>query len=258
MIRATASEEAGGMHVSAFAATDRGRVRETNEDAHHCGARLFAVADGLGGRRAGEVASSTAIEALAPLDQARPDGLEAAERTLSDGFAAANRAVMDKAASDPAYTGMATTLTAALLHQDHLLVAHVGDSRAYLLREGEGLRQLTRDHTVVAQLVRQLRLSEEEAASHPFRSVLVTAVGLDAELEVDLLEPLALQPGDQVLICSDGLTEPLADRSIAELLAARDDGHEACAALIEAANLAGGPDNVTVVLLRVAADGPVA
>ena len=246
------------MHVSAFAASDRGRVRETNEDAHHRGARLFAVADGLGGRRAGEVASSTAIEALAPLDRARPDSLEAAERTLLEGFAAANRAVMDKAATDPAYTGMATTLTAAFLHQDHLLLAHVGDSRAYLLREGEGLRQLTRDHTVVAQLVRQLRLSEEEAASHPFRSVLVTAVGLDADLEVELPAPLALRPGDQVLICSDGLTEPLADRSIAELLAARDDGHEACAALIEAANLAGGPDNVTVVLLRVAADGPVA
>jgi serine/threonine protein phosphatase PrpC len=243
------------MHVSAFAATDRGRMRQNNEDAHHCGTRLFAVADGLGGRRAGEVASSTAIAAIAPLEQARPDDLEAAERTLSDGFAAANQAVMDKGASDPAYTGMATTLTAALLHGEHLLIGHVGDSRAYLLREGEGLRQLTRDHTVVAQLVQQLRLTEEEAAVHPFRSVLVTAVGLDSDLEVDLPEPLALRPGDQVLICSDGLTEPVADRSIAELLAARDDGDEACAALIEAANLAGGPDNVTVVLLRVA-EGP--
>jgi protein phosphatase len=240
------------MHVSAFAATDRGRVRETNEDAHHCGTTLFAVADGLGGRRAGEVASATAIAALAPLDRARPDSLEAARRTLADGFEAANRAVMEKAATDRAYTGMATTLTAALLYQEQLLVAHVGDSRAYLLRQGEGLRQLTRDHTVVAQLVRQRQLSEEEAASHPYRSVLVTAVGLDDDLEVDLLAPLQLRPGDQVLFCSDGLTEPLADRSIAELLAAEDDGDEACAALIEAANLAGGPDNVTVVLLRAA------
>jgi protein phosphatase len=254
MIRATTSEEAGRMHVSAFAATDRGRVREGNEDAHLRGTTLFAVADGLGGRRAGEVASKTAIEALAPLDRARPDSLEAAGRALAEGFAAANRAVMEKGASDPDYAGMATTLTAALLYQDHLLIAHVGDSRAYLLREGEGLRQLTSDHTVVAQLVRQLRLTEEEAASHPFRSVLVTAVGLDADLAVELPDPLALRPGDQVLICSDGLTDPLADRSIAELLASRDDGDQACAALIEAANLAGGPDNVTVVLLRVDRD----
>jgi serine/threonine protein phosphatase PrpC len=254
MIRATTSEEAGGMDVRAFAATDRGRVRKGNEDAHHRGTTLFAVADGLGGRRAGEVASKTAIDALAPFERARPDSLEAAGRTLAEGFAAANRAVMEKGASRADYAGMATTLTAALLQQDHLVVAHVGDSRAYLLREGEGLRQLTRDHTVVAQLVRQLRLSEEEAASHPFRSVLVTAVGLDADLEVDLLPPLALQPGDQVLICSDGLTDPVADRSIAEVLATRQDGDEACAALIEAANLAGGPDNVTVVLLRVDPD----
>ena len=239
------------MHVRAFAATDRGRVRKGNEDAHHRGSTLFAVADGLGGRRAGEVASKTAIDALARFERARPDGLEAAGRTLAEGFAAANRAVLEKGSSRADYAGMATTLTAALLHEDHLLVAHVGDSRAYLLRDGERLRQLTRDHTVVAQLVRQLRLSEEEAASHPFRSVLVTAVGLDADLEFDLLPPLALRPRDQVLICSDGLTDPVADRSIAEVLATRDDGDEACAALIEAANLAGGPDNITVVLLRV-------
>jgi protein phosphatase len=250
MIRGNSSEEAGGMHASGFAATDRGRVRETNEDAYHRGTRLFAVADGLGGRRAGEVASATAIAALAPLDRARPDSLEAALRALAEGFGAANRAVMEKAASDRAYAGMATTLTAALLHQDQLLFGHVGDSRAYLLRAG-ALRQLTRDHTVVAQLVRQRRLSQEEAASHPYRSVLVTAVGLDDDLEVDLLGPLQLRPDDQVLLCSDGLTEPLADRSIAALLTAEDDGEQACAALVEAANLAGGPDNVTVVLLRV-------
>jgi protein phosphatase len=239
------------MHVSAFAATDRGRVRESNEDAHYRGTTLFAVADGLGGRRAGEVASATAIKALAPLERARPDSVEAAERILAEGFGAANRAVMEKAATDPAYSGMATTLTAALLYQDRLLLAHVGDSRAYLLRDGAGLRQLTRDHTVVAQLVRNLRLSEEEAASHPYRSVLITAVGLDDDLEVDLLGPLELLPGDQVLLCSDGLTEPLDDRAIAELLAAEDDGEAACAALVGAANRAGGPDNVTVVLLRV-------
>jgi PPM family protein phosphatase len=238
------------MHVSGFAATDRGRVRERNEDAYHCGTTLFAVADGLGGHRAGEIASGIAIEVVAKLDQPPPDDPDEARHALMEAFAAANRAVIEKAAADPAYSGMATTLTVALLHQDQLHIAHVGDSRAYLLRDGEPLRQLTSDHTVVAQLVRQQRMSRDEAAVHPFRSVLVTAVGLEPEPLVDLLRPLDLQPGDQVLLCSDGLTEPVADETIAELLAANSDGDAACRALIDAANRAGGPDNITVVLLR--------
>jgi protein phosphatase len=250
MMRATTSKEAGGMHVSGFAATDRGRVRERNEDAYHCGTTLFAVADGLGGHRAGEIASGTAIEVVAKLDQPPPDDPDEARHALMEAFAAANRAVIEKAAADPAYSGMATTLTVALLHQDQLHIAHVGDSRAYLLRDGEPLRQLTSDHTVVAQLVRQQRMSRDEAAVHPFRSVLVTAVGLEPEPLVDLLRPFDLQPGDQVLLCSDGLTEPVADETIAELLAANSDGDAACRALIDAANRAGGPDNITVVLLR--------
>jgi PPM family protein phosphatase len=254
MMRATTSKEAGGMHVSGFAATDRGRVRERNEDAYHCGTTLFAVADGLGGHRAGEIASGIAIEVVAKLDQPPPDDPDEARHALMEAFAAANRAVIEKAAADPAYSGMATTLTVALLHQDQLHIAHVGDSRAYLLRDGEPLRQLTSDHTVVAQLVRQQRLSRDEAAVHPFRSVLVTAVGLEPEPLVDLLRPFDLQPGDQVLLCSDGLTEPVADETIAELLAANSDGDAACLALIDAANRAGGPDNITVVLLRARAD----
>jgi PPM family protein phosphatase len=254
MMRATTSKEADGMHVSGFAATDRGRVREGNEDAYHCGTTLFAVADGLGGHRAGEIASGIAIEVVAKLDQPPPDDPDEARHALMEAFAAANRAVIEKAASDPAYSGMATTLTVALVHQDQLHIAHVGDSRAYLLRDGEPLRQLTSDHTVVAQLVRQQRMSRDEAAVHPFRSVLVTAVGLEPEPLVDLLHPLDLQPGDQVLLCSDGLTEPVADQTIAELLAANSDGDAACRALIDAANRAGGPDNITVVLLRVRAD----
>jgi serine/threonine protein phosphatase PrpC len=254
MMRATTSKEAGGMHVSGFAATDRGRVRERNEDAYHCGTTLFAVADGLGGHRAGEIASGIAIEVVAKLDQPPPDDPDEARHALMEAFAAANRAVIEKAAADPAYSGMATTLTVALLHQDQLHIAHVGDSRAYLLRDGEPLRQLTSDHTVVAQLVRQQRMSRDEAAVHPFRSVLVTAVGLEPEPLVDLLRPFDLQPGDQVLLCSDGLTEPVADETIAELLAANSDGDAACLALIDAANRAGGPDNITVVLLRVRAD----
>jgi PPM family protein phosphatase len=253
MMRATTSKEAGGMHVSGFAATDLGRFREGNEDAHYCGSVLFAVADGLGGHRAGEVASATAIEAIAEFDQPPPDHPDEARHVLAEAVEAANRAVIEKAASDPAYSGMATTLTVALLHQDQLSIAHVGDSRAYLQRDGEPLRQLTDDHTVVAQLVRQQRLSPDEAAVHPFRSVLVTAVGLEPDPQVDLLRPIDLRPGDQVLLCSDGLTEPVTDEVIAELLAANDDGDATCRALIDAANQAGGPDNITVVLLRVRA-----
>jgi PPM family protein phosphatase len=241
------------MHVSGFAATDLGRYREGNEDSHYCGTSLFAVADGLGGHRAGEVASATAIEVIAEFDQPPPHYPDEARHVLAEAVAAANRAVIEKAASNPDYSGMATTLTVALLHQDQLSIAHVGDSRAYLLRDGEPLRQLTDDHTVVAQLVRQRRLSPEEAEVHPFRSVLVTAVGLEPEPQVDLLRPIDLRPGDQVLLCSDGLTEPVSDDTIADLVAANDDGDAACRALIDAANQAGGPDNITVVLLRVRA-----
>jgi serine/threonine protein phosphatase PrpC len=242
------------MHVIGFAATDLGHYREGNEDAHYCGTSLYAVADGLGGHRAGEVASATAIEVIAGFDRPPPPYPDEARHVLAEAVAAANRAVIAKATSDPDYSGMATTLTVALLHQDQLSIAHVGDSRAYLLRDGEPLRQLTEDHTVVAQLVRQQRLSPEEAEVHPFRSVLVTAVGLEPEPQVDLLRPLDLQPGDQVLLCSDGLTEPVPDEIIADLLVADDAGDAVCQALIDTANEAGGPDNITVVLLRVHAD----
>ncbi len=167
-------------------------------------------------------------------------------------FEEANRAVRDEAALDPTQAGMGTTLTAALLAGEQLVIAHVGDSRAYLLRPGESLQQLTSDQTVVAEMVRQGRLSRDQAASHPYRSVLTTAIGLEQELEVQLPPPLQLQPGDQLLLCSDGLTEPVGEDAIAELMMSSPDGDATCAALIDAANAAGGPDNITVVLIRTA------
>jgi PPM family protein phosphatase len=239
------------MRLSSFAATDVGRARSGNEDSYFCGRSVFAVADGLGGHQGGEVASAAAVEPLAALDGrelAKP--AETAE-ALAAAIRQANAAILDRAAGSPSLWGMGTTLTAAAVAGDrHLQLAHVGDSRAYLLRDGS-LEQLTTDHTVVAELVRRGRLTPEQAAIHPERSILTRAVGLDPTLPVDTPDPIELHPGDQVLLCSDGLTEAVDDTRIAELLSAAGEGDAACRSLIDAANDAGGPDNITVVLVRV-------
>jgi serine/threonine protein phosphatase PrpC len=239
------------MRLSSFAGSDVGRLRSGNEDSHFCGQTVFAVADGLGGHQGGEVASAAAVEPLAGLDgRSFKDAAEAAE-ALAAAIREANEAILDRAGGDPALYGMGTTVTAAAVAGDgHLQLAHVGDSRAYLLRGGT-LEQLTSDHTVVGELVRRGRLTPEQAAIHPERSILTRAVGLDPRVPVDLPDPLELQPEDQVLLCSDGLTEAVADGQIAELLSAAPDGHAACRSLIDAANDAGGPDNITVVLVQV-------
>jgi PPM family protein phosphatase len=238
------------MRLSSFAGSDVGRVRSGNEDSYFCGQTVFAVADGLGGHQGGEVASAAAVEPLARLDgRELADPGEAAE-ALANAIRAANEAILDRAAGDPALYGMGTTVTAAAFAGDRSLqLAHVGDSRAYLLREG-GLAQLTTDHTVVGELVRRGRLTPEQAAIHPERSILTRAVGLDPRVPVDLPDPLELKSGDQLLLCSDGLTETVDDDQIARLLSAAPDGHAACTSLIDAANDAGGPDNITVVLVQ--------
>ncbi len=238
------------MLICAFAASDTGMVRDGNEDSLYRGTTLFAVADGLGGHSGGEVASAVAVGEVARLDGTRPASAGAAREALVGAFAAANRVVLEAAEADPALHGMGTTLTAALLHGEGLSIAHVGDSRAYLLRRGAALQQLTSDQTVVAEMVRQGRLSLESAARHPYRSVVTAAIGLEHDVEVEVVGPLALGAGDQVLLCSDGLTEPVGDQTIAEVLGAATDGDAACRALVDAANAAGGPDNITVVLLR--------
>jgi serine/threonine protein phosphatase PrpC len=239
------------MRLSSFAGTDVGRARSGNEDSYFCGRTVFAVADGLGGHQGGEVASAAAVEPLAALDGREfADPAEAAE-ALTAAIREANSAILDRAAGDPGLWGMGTTVTAAAQAGDrHLQLAHVGDSRAYLLRDGS-LEQLTTDHTVVAELVRRGRLTPAQAAIHPERSILTRAVGLDPRIPVDTPEPVELRDGDQVLLSSDGLTEAVDDDQIAELLSSQDNGNAACQALIDAANAAGGPDNITVVLLRV-------
>jgi PPM family protein phosphatase len=237
------------MRLSSFAGSDVGLARSGNEDSYLCGRTVFAVADGLGGHQGGEVASAAAMEPLAALDGRDLAEPREAAVALAGAIRDANSAILDRAAGDPALWGMGTTVTAAALAGERFLqLAHVGDSRAYLLRAGT-LEQLTSDHTVVAELVRRGRLTPEQAAVHPERSILTRAVGLDPGILVDIPDPLELQPGDQVLLCSDGLTEAVPDDRIAELLAG--DGIDTCKALIDAANAAGGPDNITVVLVRV-------
>ena len=241
------------MRLSSFAGTDVGRLRSGNEDSHLRGRSVFAVADGLGGHQGGEVASAMAVEPLQELDgRAFADAREAAE-ALAEAIGEANLAILRRARSDPELWGMGTTVTAAAVAGDRVLqLAHVGDSRAYLLRQDAPLRQLTTDHTVVQEAVARGLLTRQQAAVHPQRGVVTRAVGLDPQVPVDLPEPLELEPGDQVLLCTDGLTEVVDDDRIAAVLAAQADGDDACTALIAAANQGGGPDNITVVLLRVA------
>jgi len=230
------------------ARSDVGRGRPDNEDSvlvdreHH----LYAVADGMGGHRAGEVASATAVDALR--------SAYAGGRPLDQAVEAANAAVFAKAAADDALRGMGTTLTALAVEDGHTaLLGHVGDSRAYLLRDG-AVTQVTDDHSLVEQLVREGRLSPEEAQHHPQRAIITRALGVDAQVEVDVYR-LELQPGDRLLICSDGLTNMLSDDTIALTLRRHPDPQQAADTLVDMANQAGGDDNITVVVLDALADG---
>lgn len=240
------------LHLTAAGATHVGLLRPGNEDAYHCGDVVFAVADGLGGHAAGEVASALAIERIAAVDL--PAGASAAEaqEAVAEAVRAANEAVLASAAADRARTGMGTTLTAAAVAGGRLVLAHVGDSRAYLHRDG-ALRQLTTDHTAAQQAVEAGYLTAEQAASHPERHVLARAVGLEPDVPVDTPPAEDLQPGDRVLLCSDGLIDPVSDPTIAAILDEHSDPAAACDALVRAALDGGGPDNVTVVIVR--ADG---
>ena len=222
------------------ARTDVGRVREGNEDSYMVHEPLFAVADGMGGHQGGEVASKLALDTL----------LEATDGVaLAQAVQDANRAVFERAGSDPALAGMGTTLTAFIADGDTLRLAHVGDSRAYLLRDGE-LQRITTDHTVVEGLVEKGELTPQEASIHPQRSILTRAVGVEGDVQVDQAS-LDLRPGDRLLLCSDGLTGMIEDDHINRILEERPDPQDAADALVEAANEAGGQDNVTAVVIDV-------
>lgn len=225
-----------------------GQVRKGNEDALLLRDSVYAVADGMGGHLAGEVASATALEPVEQLDGRIFQDDTTAVTALRDAVIAANERVSRLAQENPDYRGMGTTLTAALVEGRRLHVAHVGDSRAYLLRDGH-FSQLTDDHTLVQHLVDEGQITREEAAHHPQRSVVTRAIGVSQDVDVDSMS-LELVPGDQVLLCSDGLTGVVADEVIAHTLTDTEDPDQTVQQLIQLANDAGGPDNVTVLLLR--------
>lgn len=236
--------------VRAFGGTHTGRVRAGNEDSYLLGDAVHAVADGMGGHQAGEIASDAALEPLRVLDVDALDDPDEVSEALATAVREANTLVVERASNDPQLEGMGTTLTAVAVREGKLYVAHVGDSRAYLLR-ADDMSQLTTDHTLVERLVQEGRLSRDEAANHPQRNVITRAIGHETTVEVEVLPPITLRDGDQILLCSDGLSGPVDDTRIAAILDETADGDAAIAALLAEANAAGGPDNITAVLIRV-------
>ena len=229
------------MRFQAEGVTDVGRRRQGNEDGMlvNDDLGLLAVADGMGGHQGGEVASTTALDSLRTSI--------ASGTAIREAIEAANDAVFARAAADPELSGMGTTLTAATLAPGNtLILGHVGDSRAYLLRDGE-MRQVTEDHSLVEEMVRDGRLTREQAAHHPQRSIITRALGVDPGVDVDV-EPIELQDGDRLLLCSDGLTTMVPQDQIEEILRGTPDPGVAADQLIDAANAAGGDDNITAVV----------
>jgi protein phosphatase len=224
--------------------TDVGRQRSANEDSLVVRPPLFAVADGMGGAKAGEVASAVAVEAV---EAARESG-EPAEAQLAGIVRDANRRIYDLAVADESRRGMGTTLTLAKVHDGEVSLAHVGDSRAYRMRDGE-LSQLTRDHSLVAELERSGQITPEAAEHHPQRSIITRALGPEPDVEVDTYT-LAGRDGDLFLICSDGLTSMISDEEVTSILRSADSLDAAADALVRAANQSGGKDNITVILFR--------
>ena len=235
--------------MKSAALTDRGLVREENEDAFVITDSLAAVADGMGGHQAGEVASRTA---LAELTGALGGSLRRPTTALLNAFSRANTAVL-RQAGEADKAGMGSTLTAVVLKGRRAWIGHIGDSRAYLLRDGR-LTQLTRDHSLVADLVRNGSLSPEEARIHPRRHVITKAIGSDKVIKPDVFS-LNLLAGDRLILCTDGLTNHVGSDRIAEL-AGGDSLQAVCRDLVEAAKAGGGSDNITVAVVEIGADAP--
>jgi PPM family protein phosphatase len=238
------------MPVGAYAvASDTGRRRRRNEDNYVVAPPLFAVADGMGGAQAGEVASKLAASALEAGDSTELSGLERIDALIQE----ANRRIFDRASNDPSASGMGTTMTVALVEGMTVAIGHVGDSRAYLVR-GDSMEQLTEDHSLVNELLKSGKLSEEEAQIHPQRSVITRAVGTDSDVDIDAFT-IEAEEGDVFLICSDGLTDMVEDVDILDVVDRnRDDLEKAVKGLVQTANKEGGEDNITAVAFRIATE----
>lgn len=250
------------MELEFGARSDTGRVRENNEDSFRLAPELnlFVLCDGMGGRASGEVASRLAAETIVahfreaesnpslPLIGSRIDGASSAANRLGSAVRLANRAVHQAAQQNEAQAGMGATVVAVQFTDERMTIAHVGDSRAYRLRNGE-IELLTRDHSFIAEQVRQGLMTAKEAAQSKLQNVLLRALGIDPDVEVEVSEEL-LMDGDTVLLCSDGLTHELSDEQIAAALCDSDEAQEAASRLVELANQAGGDDNTTVIVLR--------
>ena len=232
------------------AVTDPGRTRRHNEDAYVIEPPLFAIADGMGGAQAGEVASGLATAALKEADA---DG--GGEQRIAALIQEANRRVYDRSSSDPNTSGMGTTITVALVEGEYVSFGHVGDSRAYLIRDAR-MEQLTEDHSLVNELLKTGKLSREEAETHPQRSVITRALGTDPDVDVDTFVVDA-RVGDIFVLCSDGLTDMVDEETMLAVVERhRDDLERAAKALVAAANKGGGEDNITVVAFEIAEVAP--
>lgn len=237
------------MRVVVGVSSDIGRARERNEDSYLVREPLFAVADGMGGHRGGDVASTLVVKSLEGVELTADGPLA----QLVDGIKRANRVVFDRSEAERNLRGMGTTLSAVLTEGDRAHVAHVGDSRVYLFRDGT-LQQLTEDHTLVQRMVKDGRLTREQAERHPQRNILTRVLGVDEDLPVDELT-LDLHEGDRLVLCTDGLFGMLHEDEIQQVLEREADAQAAADRLVEAANSAGGDDNITVIVLDLTPDG---
>jgi len=238
------------MKLCMAACSDVGLRRQANEDSFATATELglYVVADGMGGHRAGKVASELATEHALRAIQALDGAPASPAEKLRQAVSCANREIHRTAQSDSELSGMGTTFVALLATRERVALAHVGDSRAYLIRGGR-IRQLTDDHSLVAELVRRRQISEADAREHPHRHVLTRALGVASTTQPDLAE-LTPAPGDTFVLCSDGLTTHLRDSEILDLVSRDPDLQKSCDSLVACANERGGVDNITVVLVR--------
>ena len=247
------------IQLVAASMTDAGKVREKNEDSYgrfepsdpqiqNSKGSLFIVADGMGGHKGGEVASRLAVEDIR--SQYYSVQGEDPAIALVEAFQKANQSIFEKSQSNESLTGMGTTCTAMVIRQEFAYFAHVGDSRAYLFRQGE-LRQITEDHSLIGEMLRSGLISKEDARTHPQRNVITKSLGVQISVETDTPStPFSIEDGDVFLLCSDGLTTLVFDEDIKEALSAQNIG-EACSRLIDLANDKGGNDNITVQVIEI-------